>query len=359
MSDQPDLASIRASLLDWFHHQQRDLPWRETKDPYAIWMSEIMLQQTRVETVKPYFRKFLERFPTVQDMAAADVSEVLALWSGLGYYRRARNLHKASQMVVEVFGGDFPRTHEEVLSLPGVGRYTAGAITSIAYDLPYAAVDGNVHRVMSRLFCIEEARGSKELDKESWYWAEQLVQGEQAGDFNQSLMELGAMICTPRSPTCMLCPIREHCEAYATGRSAELPLPKESKKVKELDVLWAVLRRSGKLLLIKRPDQGLFAGMWELPGLYLDKESETPVETLAAHIAQMGLTVTLQQTPTPYTHVLTHRKLNISLYQGRGVKGKLSLPRTEWQWISLAQLPELGLSSITKTILDQLREEVS
>jgi len=388
------IADIRAALLGWFDAQQRDLPWRQTQDPYAIWLSEIMLQQTRVETVKPYYAAFLEAYPDVEAMAAAPQSEVLALWSGLGYYRRARNLHKAAQDIVKRFNGYFPSTHEEILSLSGVGyyrrarnlhkaaqdivkrfngyfpstheeilslsgvgRYTAGAIASIAFALPYAAVDGNVHRVMARMFGIEQARGSTQLDKESWVWAEQLVEGERPGDLNQALMELGALVCTPRSPTCMLCPVRAWCQEYEAGTPDRLPLPKAKKPIKELEVLWALLCRRGKVLLVKRPEEGLFAGMWELPGCYLDAPSEAPLETLRSHLATLGFTASLDDAPQPYTHVLTHRRLSISVYPCQRLRGSVQRPRSQWRWVDPLDLPRLALSSITQTILDELGQD--
>jgi A/G-specific adenine glycosylase len=354
---EPEYQALRDALVAWFDEQQRDLPWRHTTDPYAIWLSEIMLQQTRVETVKPYYRSFLERFPDVQAMASAPLADVLALWSGLGYYRRARNLHAAAQMVCDTFEGTFPSTHETIMSLPGVGRYTAGAIASIAFDLPYAAVDGNVHRVMSRLFCIHEPRSSKELDKQSWKWASMLVEGPRPGDFNQALMELGATICTPRSPTCMLCPIHTHCEAFATGQTENLPLPKVKKAAKELNVLWALLKRKGKVLLIKRPDTGLFAGMWELPGLYLDAEQDDSPDHLQTHVEGIGLQAQFTRAPAHYTHVLTHRRLSIALYQGSRLQGRVNLPRTHWKWIDPSDPPELALSSITSRILDDIAKD--
>lgn len=347
-----NLSSIRTELLRWFAAQKREMPWRETRDPYCIWLSEIMLQQTRVDTVRAYYLKFLKHFKTVQDLAAADIEDVLTLWSGLGYYRRARNLHKAANVVIDTFDGVFPSRFEDILSLPGVGRYTAGAISSIAFGLERAAVDGNVHRVMSRLFCIEEIKGSKELDKQSWFWAQNMVQGEHPGDFNQSLMELGATICTPRSPTCLLCPIQPWCGAFQEGKTHELPYPKPKQKVKPMYVTWGLLRRSQKVLLVQRPHEGLFAGMWELPGLYADSEAVAPDEALLQQMEHMGLDGTLRGEALEYTHILSHRKLHISVLQSHTLKGRIKLPKAQWKWIEASDLDTLALSSITRKILE-------
>ena len=224
--DGPAIAAIRRDLLSWYDRERRDLPWRRTQDPYRVWLSEIMLQQTRVETVIPYYERFLERFPTVSDLAEAPIDDVLARWSGLGYYRRARSLHEAAGQIVREHAGVFPEDSAEALALPGVGRYTAGAILSIAYGRPEPILDGNVIRILSRWLRL----GPEIPQSHLWTLAEDLVPEERPGDFNQAMMELGATVCTPRSPSCLLCPVQERCEARAEGTPERYPAPKAKEK---------------------------------------------------------------------------------------------------------------------------------
>ena len=253
---------IAAALLRHFDSERRSMPWRETSDPYAIWVSEVMLQQTRVDTVIPYWERWLERFPTVETLAEAELDDVLKEWEGLGYYSRARNLHGAARMVRERFDGDVPSDPDTLRELPGVGPYTAGAIASIAYGVPTPAVDGNVRRVLARLYDLE-APTAAELRT----LAAALVPDDRPGDFNQALMELGATICTPRSPDCDACPLAEWCEARRLGVQELRPLPRAKKPIPEETVRTAVIvRGDGALLLARRPEDGLLGGLWEFPG---------------------------------------------------------------------------------------------
>lgn len=263
--DESTLKAVRAALLKFFDAHQRDLPWRETNDPYAIWVSEVMLQQTRVATVVPYYRNWLEAFPTVQALAAAPESEVLKRWEGLGYYSRARNLHRAAAVVCEQFSGSLPDSVEGLRSLPGVGPYTAGAVGSIAFGLAAPAVDGNVKRVLARLLD-DPSPSERELERR----AAALVDPDRPGDFNQALMELGSLICTPRSPRCDVCPIASHCRARAAGTVAERPLPRKRAPTPHQNLVTLVAARSAdttsvQLLLERRPEQGLLAGLWSFP----------------------------------------------------------------------------------------------
>ncbi len=255
-------ARIAGALLAHFDATRRAMPWRETSDPYAIWVSEIMLQQTRVDTVIPYWERWLERFPTVEALAEAELDDVLKEWEGLGYYSRARNLHSAARVVRERFNGRVPAEPETLRELPGVGEYTAGAVASIAFDVPTPAVDGNVRRVLSRLYDLESATPAQLRDL-----AAELVPGERPGDFNQALMELGATVCTPRSPACDACPVASWCQARKLGVQELRPLPRERKAVPEEVVETAVIiRDDGAVLLVRRPEDGLLGGLWEFPG---------------------------------------------------------------------------------------------
>ncbi|MBW3554704.1 MAG: A/G-specific adenine glycosylase [Gemmatimonadetes bacterium] len=250
------------ALLAHFDRTRRDMPWRRTSDPYAIWVSEIMLQQTRVDAVIPYYERWMARFPSIEALAGADLDDVLVQWQGLGYYSRARNLHRAAMVVRERLGGRVPREAEELRRLPGVGEYTAGAVASIAFGRRVAAVDGNVRRVLSRLYDLERPRAA-DLRR----LADDLVPAARPGDFNQALMELGATICTPRSPRCDTCPVYRWCRARQLGVQENRPRPKQKKRVPEEHVETAVIvREDGALLLVRRPEEGLLGGMWEPPG---------------------------------------------------------------------------------------------
>jgi len=263
-------------LLLWYRRQKRDLPWRINRDPYRIWVSEIMLQQTRVDTVIPYYENFMNRFPNVKALAQAPEIEVLKSWEGLGYYSRARNLQAGAKEVVERYDGIIPNDKAAVAALKGIGPYTSGAIMSIAFNKPEPAVDGNVMRVLSRYFCLEDDIAKPATRVKIEKLAASLIPEGAAGDFNQALMELGALVCTPKSPSCLPCPVMEHCAARLAGRELELPVKTKAKPPRpELRVAAIVEgggERAGKLLVRRRPDTGLLAGMWELPHVLIGKE---------------------------------------------------------------------------------------
>ncbi|MCS6846329.1 MAG: A/G-specific adenine glycosylase [Anaerolineae bacterium] len=262
----PGLAS---RLLRWFDRHKRDLPWRrEPRDPYHVWLSEVMLQQTQVATVIPYFERWVRRFPTLDALAAAPLDEVLKLWEGLGYYARARNFHAAAQIVVRDYGGQLPRTVEGLMALPGVGRYTAGAIASLAFGARAPVLDGNVRRVLSRVFGL-----GRPSEAELWALAESLLPQDRTGAFNEALMELGATICTPRAPQCSACPLRTMCKAYASGDPEAYPAKPAKRATPHYEVLTAVIIDSaGRVLLGRRPRDGLLGGLWE----FVSSELRTP-----------------------------------------------------------------------------------
>jgi A/G-specific adenine glycosylase len=256
--------TLAGLLRRWYRQSRRDLPWRTTRDPYRIWLSEIMLQQTRVETVLPYYAAFLERFPDVNTLAATSESAVLALWSGLGYYSRARNMLRAARYITEA--GAFPADHASILALPGVGDYTAAAIASIAFDLPHAAVDGNVLRVLSRVFNDDGDIGSPLTRRRFQELAQQTLDRRHPGEFNQAMMELGATVCLPRNPRCAACPVRNLCQARAAGRTAELPIKLKRAQPNRESISVTVVRRDSLVLMRQRPaDASRMAGFWELP----------------------------------------------------------------------------------------------
>jgi len=314
MTDAFDAGAIQRALLDFFDACGRDLPWRRDPDPYRVWISEVMLQQTRAETVIPYFERWLERFPTLEALAGASIDDVLQAWAGLGYYRRAHNLHRAANVVRDRYRGQLPGDPAELRRLPGIGDYTAGAIASIAFGLPEPAVDGNVRRVLSRLHDLPDPGGA-ELRR----LAAALVPDDRPGDFNQALMELGATVCTPRSPKCDACPIATFCRARAAGTQLERPRPKPSKTLPENDVGTAVIvADDGAVLLVRRPADGLLAGLWEFPGAIVEP-GETPADAArraaAAALERAGRDATgaaLRDDGTPIgsiVHTFTHLRL--------------------------------------------------
>ncbi|MEM7678227.1 MAG: A/G-specific adenine glycosylase, partial [Myxococcota bacterium] len=253
-------AEVRRRLLHWYRTHRRDLPWRRTRDPYAIWVSEIMLQQTRVDTVIPYYSTFLERWPSVRALAAADPDDVRAAWSGLGYYRRARLMLEAAKTVVEHHDGRFPDDLDALRALPGFGRYTAGAVASIAFDLPAAAVDGNVARVLARLGGVTGDVTRSTPQKEVWALAEDLAPGEAPGEHTQAMIELGALVCATKQPKCLICPVSDACAARADGKIHEIPPPRKKAARKSVWMTALVCSSRRQVLLARQPDDGLFAG---------------------------------------------------------------------------------------------------
>ncbi|MCB9595535.1 MAG: A/G-specific adenine glycosylase [Sandaracinaceae bacterium] len=335
-------ASTRAALVAWYDAEKRSLPWRETRDPYAIWVSEIMLQQTRVDTVIPYFERFLERFPSPRALAEASEDEVLGAWSGLGYYRRARWLHAGVREVVARYGGEVPEDPEARRALPGVGRYTAGAIGSIAFGKAEPVVDGNVARVLARLHGIATPLGRADTERALWSRAEALVEGPRPGDLNQAVMELGATVCSPRAPRCEACPVASECVARRDGRTAELPAPKARKKPVDAPRVAVVATRRGAVALVKR-DGPLFGGLWELP------LAEGAGRTAAREaLREAGVSARIGEEPVAaLEHVLSHRRLLVEVWRATAAKAP------DARWVEPAELGEVGTSTLTRRCVEQ------
>jgi A/G-specific adenine glycosylase len=331
-------------LLAWYRRNGRDLPWRRTKDPYKIWVSEIMLQQTRVEAVLPYYERFLARFPDVTALAAAPEADVLERWAGLGYYRRARQLQAAANQIVERHGGTFPADYEAIRELPGVGDYTAAAITGIAFGLPHAALDGNVMRVMARLHNdgrdVGEGRTRKALQGAAQRWIEALPATDYA-DFNQATIELGATVCTPRTPRCAVCPLSASCQARREGRERELPYKSAKQRVEKLEMAVAIVERRGSLLMRRRPDdEEIMPGFWELP-----QHAASRIER--DFFAALG--ISLDEKIGAFKHAITFRA-----YSGSAYRGTLEGQRPEeYRWITKSKLATLPLTTITMKALKQ------
>ena len=256
------LHPFSATIMAWYAEHQRELPWRQTKDPYAIWLSEIILQQTRVAQGLPYFERLITAFPTVRDLAEAPEASLLRLWQGLGYYSRARNLQKAAQMVMRDFKGSFPQTYDEIILLPGVGPYTAAAIASFAFDEAKAVVDGNVYRVLSRVFAVETDIASSSARGVFTSLAQSLIPTQDPATFNQAIMEFGALQCTP-APDCSVCPVAIFCQSNTTKRVAEFPIKTKKTKVKEIEMNYLVIEQNGQLLVRERTEKGIWKGLWE------------------------------------------------------------------------------------------------
>jgi A/G-specific adenine glycosylase len=342
-----DTARVRAALLDWYDVSARDLPWRRTRDPYAIWVSEVMLQQTRVETVIPYFTRFLARFPTPAALAAASEDEVLGLWSGLGYYRRARLLHAGVREVVARHGGRVPEDAEARRALPGIGAYTCGAIGSIAFDREEPLVDGNVARVLARLTRLETPLGQRDTERALWTHADTLVRGARPGALNQALMELGATVCTPQRPACVTCPVRADCAARAAGVETELPVPREKKAPTPVRLVAVAARTADDAAarVFVRGREALFGGLHGLP-MQEGEGRDAAKKALAA----AGVTARLERAKAgEVVHVLTHRRLFVEVWRATGARLREGVQ--DARALRPDALAAVGVSTLTKKLL--------
>ena len=353
-----ELTDVRALLLGWFGTHRRPMPWRESRDPYHIWLSEVMLQQTRVDQAMPYYRRFVDAFPAVGDLAAADLHDVLLLWEGLGYYSRGRNLHKAAKVVDEQYGGRFPESYAELLSLPGVGPYTAAAVASIAFGKAHAVVDGNVIRVLSRFAGIEEDVRSQTTIASIQRIADTLLDPDRPGDFNQAMMELGSLVCTPTRPDCSNCPLATRCVAYTTARTQSIPYKTPKPKVPLVHVVVAVISdTNGQLLVARRPDNVMLGGLWEFPGGKVDPD-ETHEQALHREIREeLGVTVTIRSPFMQIKHAYSHFKVHLHAYLCNLVGGE-PVPRasSEIRWVYPEQLAELPFPKANRTLTQKIME---
>jgi A/G-specific adenine glycosylase len=321
------IAAFAATLQGWYSHCRRDLPWRRTRDPYRIWVSEIMLQQTRAEVVIAYYERFLERFPDLEALAQASEQEVVTVWSGLGYYSRARNLHRAATQLASAHR--FPQDFDSIRLLPGVGDYTAAAVASIAFELPRAVLDGNVMRVIARLENDAGDIGSAKTRVRLHRVAQELLDEKNPGQFNQAMMELGATVCLPRAPRCLLCPVVSFCRAYQAGTARELPIKLRRPAGRRVEETLVVIRRPGRILLWQRaPNESRMAGFWELP----------TVEQIPG--IRVGVTL------GSFRHTITNNR-----YSFQVVAGKLSKKPASFRWVEIDRLPEIPLSTTAKKAL--------
>ena len=347
----------RRKLLDWYRANRRDLPWRRSRDPYAIWISEAMLQQTRVETVIPYYERFLGRFPDVHALADADMDDVLGVWAGLGYYSRARNLKAAARAVLDRFDGEIPDDAESLRSLPGIGPYTAGAVASIAFDRPEPILDGNVIRVLTRLHGIREDVSKAAVKKRLWEEAALLARGAHPGDLNQALMELGATVCTPTSPRCPGCPLARECDAHGVGDAESLPVKPKKRAPKRVEAVAGWVVRRGRALAVRRPAHGLLGGLWELPGGDLGRREKPDVGLRRALRDRVGLTIGGAEAAGAVEHVFTHRKLRLHVFRCDAPSGRVHLDGFDaHRWVSPRSVSDLPQGAITRKALDLVLE---
>ena len=351
---------IQENLLEWYDLNHRALPFRENNDPYRIWVSEVMLQQTQVSTVIPYYNRFMEAFPTVFDLARASQDDVYKLWAGLGYYSRARNLLKCAKELVEVHGGEFPTDHKAALKLPGVGPYTAGAVLSIAYNLKHPAVDGNVMRIISRIYHIRDDIAVPKT-KKIFEERVQEILPEDVRHFNQAIMELGALICTPQNPKCNQCPLKGQCLANKLGLQDQLPVKTKKAKSKSIHMGVAILEHNGKMLFVKN-EKGLLSGLWGLPAVEGSTKAQAKKNMLKAVEEEYGLKIEGSKNIGEETHVFTHRIWKMQIYQIEVTLNGVNLcmeDRAEYEgkstlWIDPGDAESYAISTAFQKVLDVL-----
>lgn len=356
-SENPTL-SFASRLLAWYAEHARRLPWRGNADVYAIWVAETMLQQTRVETVIPYFERWMKRFPSLVHLASASEQEVLALWEGLGYYHRARYLYRASRIIMTEYNGRVPDEVRALRQLPGIGRYTAAAIASIAYHKDEPALDGNSRRVLARLFDIEQPLRSAETEKHLWELASAHLPHGQASEYNQALMDLGATICTPRNPLCQECPLENLCLAHQHGREKERPVVGKRPDLPHYDVTAAVILRENKVLIAQRPMNGLLGGLWEFPG-----GKQQPGEDLKACLKreireELDIDIKVEELLGVFRHAYTHFRVTLHAFRCALIEGEpRNLEHTALQWVTPTQLVHFPMGKLDRRIANLLTQQ--
>lgn len=347
------LAHFRADLLNWFNATKRDLPWRKNRSAWFTLLSEVMLQQTRVDQVLPYFDVFTKRFPTLLDFAKANQDEILLLWEGLGYYSRARNLHKTTQLIVEQFGGEIPETYDELITIKGIGPYTAAAVSSQVFNKPHAVVDGNVIRVISRLFGIQDDVTKAKTKQQIQEFAQILLDESQPGFFNEALMELGATVCTPKKPKCLECPLLSYCIAAQTLQSDTIPYKPAKKKVPHYHIgVGVVFNQFDEVLIAKRPAEAMLGGLWEFPG-GKQESGETIEDTIHREFEEeIGITIRLEKEYPPIKHAYSHFKITLHAFKALYIKGEVKAKASsETKWISVRDLDKYAFPKANRNLI--------
>ncbi|MGB3669737.1 MAG: A/G-specific adenine glycosylase [Phormidesmis sp.] len=350
-----ELQALRRSLLSWYASQGRELPWRQTRDPYAIWVSEIMLQQTQVKTVIPYYERWLQALPTVADLAAADQQTVLKLWEGLGYYARARNLHQAAQQVVADFNGQFPQDFESAIALKGIGRTTAGGILSAAFNLPVAILDGNVKRVLARLVALPVV--PRKALSPLWEISEQVLDPKHPRDFNQAMMDLGATLCTRHNPACLLCPWQRQCAAYNQNAVSRFPMTESRQPLPHKHIGVAViLDEQGLILIDRRKQEGLLGGLWEFPGGKIEP-GEAVEDCVRREIQEeLGIEIEVGDRLITIEHAYTHFKVTLNVFICKHLSGEPQLIECdEVKWVTLDEIDQYPFPKANSQIIAAMK----
>lgn len=346
---------LSTRLLAWYGRNSRSLPWRGDPDPYKIWVSEIMAQQTRIQTVIPYYQRWIKAFPSIKTLAKADEQEVLKIWEGLGYYSRARNMHKTAQIIMEEYGGHLPEESKLLQELPGIGPYSAAAIASLAFGKNEAAIDGNIRRVLARVFNVTLQLGTPEFEKQLKSLAQANLPRGKAGDYNQALMDLGSFVCLPRNPTCPICPLRNNCMAFKEGVQASLPVRKKTSSLPTVIVTAAVILNHGKTLITQRPARGLLGSMWEFPGGKLEL-AETLEACLQREIKEeLGARIIILEPFGVFHHSYSHFHVELHAFACKLNGSRLKpLQVKAIQWVRLADLQSYPMGKVDRMISRQL-----
>lgn len=348
------MVQISEKLLRWYDANARSLPWRSDPTPYKVWISEIMLQQTQVDTVIPYFQRFIARFPDVPELALAEENEVLQIWEGLGYYSRARNLHKAARIIADDYAGQIPADVSALKSLPGIGAYTAGAVASIAFGAPEPALDANIRRVTTRLLDLHEPQGSK-VDQILWEFSRQALPETRAGDYNQALMDLASAVCTPANPACHRCPLQADCLAFQRGTASELPVRKPKVRAPHKLVLAAVITRGSDVLLAHRSADGMLGNLWEYPGGSASEDTSNLEEALQALFeSRFGLYIGVETLLGTYKHAYTHFRITLHAYNCQLADAGCVVLPPGFAWAKIADLSSFPMGKVARLISREL-----
>ncbi len=348
---------FKEKIQAWYKLNHRKLPWRESHNPYHIWISEVMLQQTQVKTVIPYFLNFKKRFPALQDLEAADLENVLKLWEGLGYYARARNFHKAAGIVVKDMNGNIPDDFKSFIKLPGVGEYIGAAVQSIAFGRPLAVVDGNVKRVLARLHRVDAPVNAPGSHGRFKLLADLHLDEKDPGTFNQAMMELGALICSPKNPGCQVCPVSEFCQAFLSGSVHTFPFRRESKKIPTFHIAAGIVRKNGKLLITRRKLDGLLGGLWEFPGGKVQKKEDSASACIREIKEETGIIIEIDDCLTTIQHAYTHFKIKMDIFYCRHVSGRVCLNGPmDHKWIRLSEIDRFAFPKANLKFIPLIRQ---